>query len=100
MLNQIDKWFNKASDMAIVVIESEAKAILNKRPELDEFIMAMGSFFFTTKKAINSSPNKIIDEEDLNEPEFYKMVWELNEKFNCCGYPTRFTATGEKINDW
>jgi hypothetical protein len=86
--------------MSIVLIESEARAILERRSNLNEFIMAMGTFFFTSKDQSNSSPNNIIDEDELDEPEFYEMIEELNEMFNCTGHPMRFTANGETINNW
>jgi len=99
-LDLINNWFDLASIHAITAIETEARYILEQRLELDEFVMAMGSFFFTSKDRNNPSPNNVIDEKDLNEPEFYEMVWKLNDKFNCCGHPMRFKAGLPTINNW
>jgi hypothetical protein len=100
MLKQIDKWFNDASDMAITVIESKARNILKQHSNLNEFVMCMGTFFFTSKKQINFSTNNIIDPVFKYMEPFYEMVWELNERFNVTGCPMRFTVNGKVISNW
>jgi hypothetical protein len=99
-LKLINDYYESASDLAIKLIESEARQILKNNSKLDEFVMCMGSFFFTDEKPIDSSPNKIIDERDLDEPEFYNLIWELNEQFHVTGCPMRFTAIGKVITNW
>jgi hypothetical protein len=120
-LNTIEKLFDKASNLAIEVIESEARRILKSDPDLHEYIMAMGSGFFTAKEGgkydLNSytdaQADKIFDENlpladkglimDQELPmfkEFFNMVDDLNERFNVCGCPMRFTANSEVVRDW
>ena len=119
-IEQIDELFEKASNLAIKVIVDDAREILKADDGLDEFIMAMGSCFFTFKKGSKYDIFTYTDEEaeqmeddghdwygadnsilhDRFQPEFMEMVDDLNEKFNVFGYPTRFTADGEENNDW
>jgi hypothetical protein len=92
-LKTIDEHYEHASTLALNLIESEARKILTADPDLDEFIMAMGSCFFTHKE-------KGIVYAEVFQADFMEMVEDLNETYKVMGYPMRFTATGKIINDW
>jgi hypothetical protein len=119
-LRKIDELVNFADKLAIDLIKSEARKILQADPNLYEFVMAMGSCFFTIKeggkydiKTMTDEEwdewveaddyvheyNGIVDSENFH-PEFFEMVEELDEKFKCKGYPVRFTANSQEVYDW
>lgn len=64
----IDELWDKASDLAIKLVKDEARKILQADPDLDEFVMAMGSCFFTYKEGgkydIYSYTNEEADKMD------------------------------------
>lgn len=98
----VDKFYQDASDHALAYVEQEARKILAKHPNLDEFIMCMGSYFFTRKKgkmfgddAIVGTPPKYIDESPL-----VKFIEEWDPYLKLTGAPMRFTATGPVVTDW
>ena len=119
---EINKQFDRASDLAVEAVKYGAREILKNDPNLHEFIMAMGSCFFTIKDGGKYDILQMTDEEyeawcdsdeyvysyngiidnDRNDfqKEFFDNVDELNEKFNVCGYPVRFTATSKEVHDW
>lgn len=120
MKTKIDKMFEDASDLAIKLIKDEARKILKADDGLDEFVMAMGSCFFTYKDGgkydIFAYTDEQLDQMDEDghdwygaqngilhdrfQPEFMDMIDDLNEKFNVCGYPVRFTANSKEVHDW
>ena len=116
----IDQMFDRASDLAIQLVKDEARRILRADDGLDEFVMAMGSCFFTYKDggkydrlAYTDELIDQMDEEDHDwygaykgilhdrfQPEFMDMIDDLNDKFKVCGYPVRFTANSKEVLDW
>ena len=96
-LETINELYSEASGLAITLVEKEARKILFDDPALNEFVMAMGSCFFTTTTPGRS---EILEEDDMDCEEFFVLVSNLNEQFNILGYPMRFTATGDVIRDW
>ena len=120
---EIDNLWNEADDKALDLIEREARKILRDDPNLYEFVMAMGSCFFTAKEGgqydfnnpifnnedyyetyldnggIIADDHLIIQDDDF-QSEFFAMVDELDEKFHSKGYPIRFTATSKPVHDW
>ena len=48
-LRKINELYDYAAKLEIELIESEARKILAADPDLDEFVMCMGSAFFTYK---------------------------------------------------
>jgi hypothetical protein len=92
-IHDINALYDHAEILAISLIKSEARKILQDDSDLDEFIMAMGSCTFTTKKGVIVSPlNKYND--------FFEMVYDLDDKFKCMGYSVRFTANSEEKYTW
>ena len=120
-MKTIEKMWIGASDLAIKLIKNEAREILIDDPDLDEFIMAMGSCFFTLKEGGKYDSNSYTDEEweeycesdeyvssyynnigndDNFQEKFFEMIDDLDEKFNVMGYPVRFTAKSKEVHDW
>ena len=116
----INEMLDKASDLAIELIKDEARKILKADDSLDEFVMGMGSCFFTYKDGGKYDIFSYTDEQydqmdedghdwygakngilhDRFQPEFMEMVDDLNDKFNVCGYPVRFKANSKEVYTW
>jgi hypothetical protein len=111
----------ETSMIGIRLIEQEARKILLEDDGLYDFIMAMGTCFFTSKKGSRYDMDAydddgwdewcesddyvgalrgIIDDDAEFTLDFMEMVNELNFKFNIKGHPMRFTATSNVVNDW
>jgi hypothetical protein len=125
-METINRLVDDASDRAIYIIKREARKILREDPNLDEFIMAMGSCFFTIKQGGKYDMHTMNDEEwetwcesdeyvyeydgmiggersphdGAYEVEFFEMTQDMNELFKVYGYPVRFTANGKEVHDW
>jgi hypothetical protein len=123
LLQKINRHWNYASELSSILIEKSAREILKADPNLHEFIMAMGSYFFTAKEGgkydFNTYPNDesfdeymlngkgwisddsmIMPDTDDHFPEFCDMVDDMNEKFSACGEPMRFTANSQIVRKW
>jgi len=118
---EYDDALNDASDKAVDLVKDEARKILIADPDLEEFVMAMGSCFFTAKKDGKYNALSYTDEEfdELSDAgfefacsygliddnldmykSFFDMVDELNSDFNVCGYPVRFKADTKEVHNW
>lgn len=73
-----------------------ARKILNEHSRLNEFIMAMGTCFFTDKQT-NNVIN--IDCYSYMQP-IKKLIDKYDSQYHITGYPIRFTAKGENVHDW
>ena len=121
IMKKIDKLYDQASELAVQAVIDEARAILKADPNLDEFVMAMGSCFFTVKEGGKYDMNSYTDEEyeeycesdeyvrayhygiiddDDFQKEFFENVDDLNDKFHVMGFPVRFTATSKLVHEW
>ena len=108
-------------DEAVDLIAIMARDILKSDPDLNEFIMAMGTFCFTGKAGSKYDMDYYTDEEyeeymenggliaDRNTgiihsealcPEFYDIANKLNDEFNVFGCPMRFKANTKIVRDW
>jgi len=119
-IKRVNELWETASNLAIKVIVEEARKILKADPDLNEFIMGMGSCFFTYKDGSKYDIFSYTDEQfdqmsddghdwygadkgilhDRFQPEFMEMTDDMNSKFHVLGYPVRFTADGEENHDW
>lgn len=95
-LELIDFLSNKIDMIAVNLIESEARKVLSTHSNsLQEFIMAMGSAFFT---------NRLGDVISYGQLKYLKsiedMINKLNTDHNICGIPMRFTASGKRNSNW
>lgn len=92
----IEMYLNKADKIAEEQVETIARRILKDNPQLDEFIMGMGVWFFTTKKGENLSWD---NKRGYIEPMIH-FLNKWNENLHLTGIPMRFTAEGPKVTDW
>jgi len=92
----IKKHYNKGAILACIEVKKEARRILRLHPEFDEFIMSMGSCFFTQK---NNEHDHVYPSE-LEEEELSFFLGEWDDIFRITGNSTRFTANGIEINKW
>ena len=90
------KVLNECTEIAIKRIESLARNILVDNKQTNEFIMAMGSFFFTSKLG-----DVIYDKEDLRGyKKLEDFIYSLPKDLCITGEPMRFTKNGPVITDW
>ena len=92
---KVSRWYTRARREALKHVEALARKILKQHPNLDEYVMAMGTAFFSDcymetisvyDRAYMRSLSKFLDEWD----EYLKLT----------GEPMRFTADGKKMTDW
>lgn len=108
----IQEHYSKACEIASNVVEKMARQILSEHKELDEFIMAMGSYFFTYKnkkrqgnlepytQKMNKSWNYYYEDSEEYLKPLNKFIGEWNNYLKITGDAMRFTATGLKVTDW
>jgi len=109
LLGTVADYYEKAEKTASEVVEKMARQILREHPELNEFVMAMGTYFFTYKEGgildpisskMNSSYNYVYyDTEPFLKP-LNDLIGEWDSRLKITGDAMRFTADGIKITDW
>ena len=100
-VKEIEQVYDQAAEMAEKFVEGHAREILRKHGNLDEFIMAMGGWFFTLKKPAGGL--HYVSEEDrvyLWKSPLAKFIALWDERLRITGRPMRFTAYGPKQTDW
>ncbi len=109
LLGTVADYYEKAEKTASEVVEKMARQILREHPELNEFVMAMGTYFFTYKEGgnldpisskMNSSYNYVYyDTEPFLKP-LNDFIGEWDSRLKITGDAMRFTADGIKVTDW
>lgn len=109
LLGTVADYYEKAGKTASEVVEKMARQILREHPELNEFVMAMGTYFFTYKDGgnldtisskMNSSYNYVYyDTEPFLKP-LNNFISEWDSRLKITGDAMRFTANGIKVTDW
>lgn len=109
LLGTVADYYEKAEKTASEVVEKMARKILREHPELNEFVMAMGTYFFTYKDGgnldpisskMNSSYNYVYyDTEPFLKP-LNDFIGEWDSRLKITGDAMRFTANGIKVTDW
>jgi hypothetical protein len=109
LLVAVADYYKKAEKAASEYVEKMARQILREHKELDEFVMAMGTYFFTYKKGgnldpisskMNSSYNYVYyDTEPFLKP-LNDFISEWDSVLKITGDAMKFTADGIKITDW
>jgi len=98
---KIDDLLDEANVLAVKLIEAEARHILKNHKDLDEFVMGMGTAFFTRK---GRSPGWGHGTVQFDERKYMELIDQLitdyDDYFKITGLPMRFTANGEKITEW
>jgi hypothetical protein len=103
--------YNKASQFASEFVEQEARKILVEHPELDEFVMAMGTWFFKWKIGATDNQGIVIEEwmdqnvqegsvPFIKESVLAEFIANWDEYLKITGEPMRFTATGPVVRNW
>lgn len=87
--------YEELCTLASSEVERMAREVLRKRPDIHEFVNAMGATFFVDEEGNNEYPFEIEEADELNE---FLMEWD--HKFHISGDPMRFTAEGPKVTDW
>lgn len=101
--------YDIAVSLALKEVEKEARKILFEHSRYKEFIMAMGSCFFTT--AEKGETVDLLRQVYRNGGYSYELTYryfgqlqkifdEWNPYLKLTGEPMRFTATGKMIKDW
>ena len=108
-MNALTAAINKNINDKLGVIETDihnevirlANKVLNHNPKTIEFVMAMGTFFFTAKRG---KEKVILDFEDITKLKFGKdltnfiLLWD--KQFSVTGDAMRFTKDSEITTDW
>lgn len=107
---EIERHYKEAENLASEFVEAQARAILRKHPHLHEFVMAMGTWFFTKRKSRDRSllpgEHAIISPTDYGAPKYIaegrlaRFVYEWDEYLKITGEPMRFTADGPVVREW
>jgi hypothetical protein len=82
------------------LIQYRARKILRQKPNLVEFVMGMGSWFFVTKDNTTLSP---LSYKVNKQPKWIEPMNEIFDEFcdlKLTGIHMRFTADGEVVTDW
>lgn len=90
LLNKRKQLDNKIYDILIDEVRKKARAILKNNKNLDEFTMAMGTYFFSNKGEIQHGY------ENKNFNSF--MSTYDDEKLTA--FAMTFKENGKEINDW
>lgn len=99
---------DKASDFALKRVEELARGILQQNKNLKEFVMGMGTYFFTDRKGENVDTYDSVYgnggyTSEHSEPcfeELNEFMEEWDDIYKMTGEAMRFTAKGKKITKW
>lgn len=103
---KIARLYHEACVLSTQAVEKMARQILAKHPTLDEFVMAMGSAYFTTKAKTVSTQDggKMCDMIYLDERAYMsklgEFITEWDDALGITGTPMRFTATSPITENW
>lgn len=90
--------YKDLQDDALAEVERQARAILRRTATLDEFVMGMGTAFFTLR---SGKPSTALENSDDHRIGVLRdFIGEWDEVLRLTGAPMRFTARGEKITTW
>lgn len=87
--DQYERVYQRAKDELI----RRAREVLRKHRDLDEFVMAMGSWFFTKN-------SESIEYDDSRCKAVTDFMDEWDSVFNLSGDPMRFHAYGDIVTEW
>lgn len=90
----VNQLYEKAVEEALRQVEAEARRILRRNQSMHEFVMAMGTFFFVTKKGDHCR------DDDPRFDELSDFIGKWDNYLKLTGTPMRFTAYGPTITDW
>jgi hypothetical protein len=91
---KIQKLIDQAGQMAMEHVEFMARKILREHKNLNEFVMGMGTCFFS-----EGEENHRLETYAYMKP-LEDFIDEWDETLGITGTPMRFTANGQKVTDW
>lgn len=96
---QLTNLYDKMYGIAILEVERLARKCLSQNPKhFNEFVMCMGTFFFTDKKG------EVVWGHIAEKRSGYKplddFICEWNSILKLTGEPMRFTSSGKIITHW
>lgn len=97
VLGEVAECYKKACNLASRHVESLARRILAERSELNEFIMGMGTYFFSLKD--DDDNIDAFSGEEWMEP-LVDFICEWDRELKITGEAMRFTAMGDKVTEW
>lgn len=109
---ELEKLLGQMDAIALKEVERLARKVLKEHPNLDEFIMCMGSYFFTYKDKTNKDHLSGYEQRVNKSWQYYTVdsraylkplnnfISKWNEVLKITGEPMRFTAEGPIITDW
>lgn len=93
----------EADDIIVKEVIELARVILRDNHQTYEFIMAMGSFFFTKRGKHNAHEN-FSTEEEIKALKGGKQLWNFitrwDSQFKVTGTPLRFSLHSAIKTDW
>ncbi len=93
LIKESETLMDKVYSIALLEVERIARAEMKKHPkEIDEFIMAMGSYFFCYKNEISHS----FQSEELDN----YILKCIKRELKLTGCPIGFIKNGPLITDW
>lgn len=96
--NNLDELYQKAVDEAMAIIETMARDILREHSDLEEFVMGMGTCFFTMSEP--SAHPTVTLEERAYMKELEDFIDEWDPALYLTGSSMRFTAEGPTRTEW
>lgn len=97
----------QAQHAALSVVAQRARKILVTHPHLDEFVMGMGTWFFTRKLGTKDDLNMPVrkGKNDIAERCRYMVpvgdfIDDWDHCFSLTGTPIRLRATGPVVTNW
>ena len=79
-----------AVDLLLDEIEKHARKTISENEDLKEFVMAMGTHFFTNSSDVDSFVCEEIE----------KILYDWNDELKLTGIPMKIKQNEERISDW
>jgi hypothetical protein len=92
--SDITKYLNQAEAIALKILEQKARKILIEHPNLHEFVMGMGTWFF-----IDKNKNHFTEQEVAYLIPFERFILKYDNDLKLTGNLMRFTAKGKIVRD-
>ena len=99
-INTIKHQYNEIRKLAIEYVQQEALKILQQHIDLDEFVMAMGTWLFTQKNVNKYSKSTVIYDRPEYMKSLEKFISEWDRVFYLTGESMRFNSSGIITTDW
>ena len=98
---KVERLYEQCEKAAEDYIISEARKILKAHKNLDEFVIAMGDWFFTTKQADEQGQHVLFNTPKyINESELFKFLYDWDRSLYLSGMGIRFRVDGPITTNW